>query len=80
MSYSLGMNVKAGLRMDSFKDSEAWRKGWIRKGYEPEYNDGGCPIAGIYVNFENEDFGYQIRFSAHGAGAFSPEPKLEPKQ
>ena len=56
------------------------RKGWIQKGYEPEHNADGCAIAGINVSFENEDFEYQIRFSGHGAGVFSPEPKLEPKQ
>ncbi len=56
------------------------RKGWIRKFYEPEYNAEGCPTAGIDVNFENEDFEYEITLTGHGAGVLSPEPKLEPKQ
>jgi len=56
------------------------RKGWIRKFYEPEYNAEGCPTAGIDINFENEDFGYQITLTDHGGGVPSPEPKLEPKQ
>ena len=56
------------------------RKGWIRRGYEPEYGDDGCPTAGINVDFENEDFGFAVSLSDHGGGVLSPEPRLEVKQ
>jgi len=57
------------------------RKGWIRCTTEPQYREGsGCPTAMVDVNFENEDFGYEITLAEHGAAVLSPEPKLEPKQ
>jgi len=55
------------------------RKGWVREFFEPQYGDRGAE-AGIGVNFENEDFGYRIFLSDHGAPVFAPEPELESKQ
>jgi len=56
------------------------RKGWIREFFEPQYDNEGRAEAGIGVNFENEDFGYRIFLSDHGAPVFAPEPELESKQ